>query len=78
MGQEFPSLKARKLLAVLRREPLSYTVTRQRGSHRTMESPRYPRLLFSFHDGADIAPGLVRKILVGDVGLTQDEALELL
>jgi hypothetical protein len=43
-----------------------------------MVSAERGRLLFSFHDGVTIAPGLVRKILCGDVGLDEDEALELL
>jgi len=74
----FPSLKAKALLAVLRRPPLAYEVERQRGSHRRLVSATYPPLLFSFHDRADIAPGLVRKILCRDVGLSEAEALDLL
>jgi hypothetical protein len=30
--------------------------------------------LFSFHGGANLVPGLVKKILVSDVGPTEDEA----
>ncbi len=74
----FPSLKAKKLLAVLERSPLSYRVARQSGSHRRMESPGYPPLTFAFHDKATIPAGLVRKILVRDVGLEEDEARKLL
>jgi predicted RNA binding protein YcfA (HicA-like mRNA interferase family) len=75
----FPSLKARQLLAILRRKPLSYRVVRRRGSHRTLRSlAGYPELRFSFHDGATVAPGLVRKILTEGVGLTEREALDLL
>lgn len=37
-----------------------------------------PQLLLSFHDGQEIPGGLVRKILVKDIGLTEDEALLLL
>lgn len=36
---DFPSMKAKALLAVLMREPLGYRVTRQRGSHRTLCAP---------------------------------------
>lgn len=76
---EFPSLKARKLMAVLMREPLAYEVARQKGSHRTMKSRNgYPVLRFSWHDGATIAPGLVEKTLVNDVGLERAVALALL
>lgn len=78
-GVDFPSLKAKRLLAVLRREPLRYVVARQRGSHRHLQSERgYPDLMFSFHDGATVPPGAVRKILTRDVGLTEQDALALL
>lgn len=74
----FPSMKAKRLLAVLERKPLGYRVARQSGSHRRMESPDYPPLTFAFHDKATIPAGLVRKILVRDVGLAEDEARKLL
>lgn len=75
----FPSIKARRLLAVLMREPLCYEVDRREGSHRTLKSARgYPELRFSFHDRVSLAPGMVRKILIKDVGLSEDEALKLL
>ena len=75
---DFRSMKARELLAVLMREPLSYQVVRQRGSHRRLKAQARPSITFAFHDGATIAPGLVRKILCRDVGLGEDEALKLL
>jgi predicted RNA binding protein YcfA (HicA-like mRNA interferase family) len=76
---DFPSLKARKLLAVLKREPLGYKIARQKGSHRKMKSRNgYPALTFSWHDGATIGPGLVEKTLVEDVGLDRADALNLL
>ncbi|MBS1888937.1 MAG: type II toxin-antitoxin system HicA family toxin [Actinobacteria bacterium] len=59
----FPSMKARRLLAVLERQPLGYEVVRQSGSHRRMQSPDHPPLIFAFHNGATIPAGLVRKIL---------------
>jgi predicted RNA binding protein YcfA (HicA-like mRNA interferase family) len=71
-------MKARRLLAVLERQPLGYRVVRRVGSHRRMEAPRYPPLSFAFHDKATIPGGLVRKILTRDVGLADDEARELL
>jgi predicted RNA binding protein YcfA (HicA-like mRNA interferase family) len=74
----FPSLKARQLLAVLKRSPLSYRVVRQSGSHRRLESPAYPPLTFALHDKATIPAGLVRKVLVREVGLAEDEARKLL
>ncbi|MEX1009158.1 MAG: type II toxin-antitoxin system HicA family toxin [Acidimicrobiia bacterium] len=56
------------------RKPLDYVVARQNGSHRTMKSPNYPTLGFSWHDRATIPRGLVRKVLVEDVGLTEADA----
>ncbi|TFV72487.1 type II toxin-antitoxin system HicA family toxin [Blastococcus sp. CT_GayMR20] len=72
----FPACRGRELLAAVKR--LGYTVTRQSGSHRTMEAPGRPRLLFSFHDNAEVPPGLVRKVLVRDIGLDVDTALDIL
>jgi predicted RNA binding protein YcfA (HicA-like mRNA interferase family) len=76
---DFPSLKAKKLLAVLGRKPLEYAITRQSGSHRILESPNgYPRLGFSYHDGATVPPGVVKRYLVDNIGLTEKEAMNLL
>ena len=74
----FPTMKAKRLLAVLEREPLNYRVSRQSGSHRRMEAPGRPSLTFAFHDKATIPSGLVRKVLVKDVGLAEDDARKLL
>jgi predicted RNA binding protein YcfA (HicA-like mRNA interferase family) len=65
-------------MKILTRRPLAYKVTRQKGSHRTLEAEGRPTLHLSFHDDQDLPPGLVRKILVEDVGLTENEARNLL
>jgi predicted RNA binding protein YcfA (HicA-like mRNA interferase family) len=79
-GKPFPSLKAKRLLAVLQRKPLNYKVARQKGSHRRLEAPGRPSFTFTFafHDKATINPSLVRKILTRDIGLAEDEARKLL
>ena len=74
----FPSMKAKRLLAVLMREPLNYRVARQRGSHRWMVAPGRKPLRFAFHDRDTVPPNKVRKILLSEVGLAEDEALDLL
>lgn len=74
----FPSLKAAALLSILMREPLNYQIVRQKGSHRILRTENRPQLLFSFHDGATVPPGVVRKYLVREIGLSEDEAIELL
>ena len=71
-------MKAKRLLAVLEREPLNYRVSRQAGSHRRMEAPGRPPLTFAFHSKATVPPGLVRKVLVKDIGLAEEEARKLL
>lgn len=75
---QFPTIKAKRLLTVLEREPLNYRVSRQSGSHRRMTAPGRPPLTFAFHDKATVPSGLVRKVLVRDVGLAEDEARKLL
>jgi hypothetical protein len=43
-----------------------------------MEAPGHPPLTFAFHNKATVSSGLVRKVLVRDVGLAEDEARKLL
>lgn len=76
-------MRGRELLRLVKRKPLSYKVVAESrksgGGHRKLESPNgYPPLMFSFHDNADIKPRVVRKVLVNDIGLTEEEALNLL
>ena len=75
---QFPSLKARRLLRVLQAEPLGYRVVRQRGSHRKLEAPNHPSIVFSFHDSQTIRPSTVKDILCNQAGLAEQEALALL
>ena len=79
MGKvQFPSMKADDLLAVLLRDPLNYQIVRQNGSHRQLRASGRPNVLFSYHAGATLPPGVVRHILVKAVGLDVDEARGLL
>jgi len=71
-------MKARRLRAVLERKPLNYRIVRQTGSHRRLLSPDYPPLVFAYHDQETVRPQAVRKILVRDIGLAEDEARKLL
>jgi predicted RNA binding protein YcfA (HicA-like mRNA interferase family) len=70
-------MKATELYRLLERE-LGYELIRQTGSHRTMKAPGRRTLHLAFHDNQTIAPGLLRKILVKDVGLSIDDAEALL
>jgi predicted RNA binding protein YcfA (HicA-like mRNA interferase family) len=60
----FPSLKAKKLLRVLQAEPLRYRIVRQNGSHRKLEAPGRPTIIFAFHDNQTIRPSTVKRHLV--------------
>ncbi|MGO9320392.1 MAG: type II toxin-antitoxin system HicA family toxin [Solirubrobacteraceae bacterium] len=74
----FPSMKAKRLLWILTSDPLNYRIMRQSGSHRRLHADGRPRLTWAFHDGRTLAPGEVRRVLVHQVGLAEDEALRLL
>jgi predicted RNA binding protein YcfA (HicA-like mRNA interferase family) len=75
---KFPAMTGRELLAVLLRKPLNYQIVRQRGSHRRLHANGRPTLTFAFHDSAPVSPGLVRKILISDIGLDEAEAYRIL
>lgn len=74
----FPSMKAKRLLAVLMREPLNYRIVRTRGSHRWLAAPGRKSFPFAFHDRETVPPHQVRRVLVSEVGLADHEALDLL
>lgn len=59
-------------------EPLGYRIVRQRGSHRKMEAPKRPTVVFAFHDNQTIRPSTVKDILCNQVGLAESDALALL
>jgi predicted RNA binding protein YcfA (HicA-like mRNA interferase family) len=71
-------MKARRFRAILERKPLNYRMARQKGSLRRLLPPDYPPLVFAFHDRATVRSHVVREILLGDVGLAEDEARKLL
>jgi predicted RNA binding protein YcfA (HicA-like mRNA interferase family) len=74
VADAFPSLQAKKLLKILKRQPLGYRIVAQTGSHRKLEADGRPTINFAWHDKAIVAPGQVRKLLVTTIGLTEDEA----
>lgn len=73
----FSAMKARRLRSLLQRE-LGYVVVpdRGKGSHRRLEAPGRPGLWFAFHDGDEVGAAMIRQILMRQVGLTLDEAKE--
>lgn len=78
---QFPSMTWPQLERVLKRRPLKYVVQNAAGggsSKKLTSSEGYPALSLHFHDNARLAPGLVRNIMVKQIGLTEEEALRLL
>ena len=57
---QWPSAKARQVLAALRR--IGWTVKRQSGSHRTLERSGWPDFVFAFHDNDEIGPRMLARI----------------
>ncbi len=76
MGVNYPSMRSSDLLHILAH--LGYIEDRRVGSHRRLKANGRPDLTFAFHDGQTVPPGLVRKILAKDVGLSEDEIREIL
>jgi len=73
-------MTGRQFNRLIKRAPLSYSVARRGGgSHTTWASEAgYPVIHTAFHDNQQLPPGLVRKILVKDIGLKVEEALAIL
>jgi predicted RNA binding protein YcfA (HicA-like mRNA interferase family) len=70
-------MKPRELLRVLAHLGYVEKTPRTGGSHQTLVAPGRPTLTFAFHPSvSSIGPVMVRRILVQQVGLTQQEALE--
>ena len=77
MGERWPSKSGRQLAALIERfcgEP-----EHRKGSHRKYRSPRTGMLfVFAYHDRESIHGSQVRRILLTDLGLSIDEAREVL
>lgn len=71
-------MKANKFRRVLRALGYAKVPGRGHGSHEILRADGRPQLTFAFHGNATIPGGLVRSILVKDVGLTMEEAKEVL
>jgi predicted RNA binding protein YcfA (HicA-like mRNA interferase family) len=57
---QWPSIKAKRLLAVLSR--LGWEVKRQSGSHKTLSRNGWPDFVFAFHDGDEIGPKMLARV----------------
>lgn len=66
----WPAAKASRVLAALLR--IGWTVKRQSGSHRTLQRPGWPDVVFAFHDGEEIGPRMLAR-LAKQTGLSADD-----
>jgi predicted RNA binding protein YcfA (HicA-like mRNA interferase family) len=57
---QWPSIRASRLLAALLRN--GWSIKRQSGSHRTLQRPGWPDVVFAFHDGDEIGPRMMARI----------------
>lgn len=78
MGADgFPAMKSSALKRLLKAK-LGYREvpdSRRGGSHIWLDSDEYPRIRWAFH-GREVASIEVRKLLIEQVGLTREQALE--
>ena len=69
-------MKPSDLSSILTR--LGYKEVRRKGSHRRLTCEGRQPLTFAFHDGQTIPPGMVKKVLTKDVGLSDNEIQDLI
>ncbi|MEV2279343.1 type II toxin-antitoxin system HicA family toxin [Nocardiopsis sp. NPDC049922] len=65
---------APKLLRLLKRELGYEEVQHNGGSHRWLEAPERERIRWAYHDGRELSPIEVKKVLVNQAGLSLEEA----
>ncbi|MCZ7662551.1 MAG: type II toxin-antitoxin system HicA family toxin [Thermoleophilia bacterium] len=58
---QWPSTRARIVLTALLR--IGWQVKRQTGSHRVLARPGWPDFVFAFHDGEEIGPRMLARIV---------------
>ena len=57
----WPSTRSRRVLAALLR--IGWRIKRQvRGSHRVLERPGWPDVVFAFHDREEIGPRMLARL----------------
>ena len=57
---QWHSTKAKRVLAALLR--IGWSIKRQTGSHRVLERPGWPDVVFAFHDSDEIGPRMLARI----------------
>jgi predicted RNA binding protein YcfA (HicA-like mRNA interferase family) len=60
---QWPSTRARRVLAALRR--LGWSIKRESGSHKVLSRPGWPDVVFAFHEGEEIGPRMLARVAKG-------------
>ena len=77
--RKFPSIKRRRMLRILKSNPLNYIASRNsKGSHLMLVSQGRQPILFHYHPKVEISGRIVREILVEKAGLTEEQAWNLI
>jgi hypothetical protein len=77
--RKFPSIKSRRVLRILKSNPLNYFANRPaKGSHLMLTAQGREPILFHYHPRMEISGRVVREMLVDKAGLTEEQAWELL
>jgi predicted RNA binding protein YcfA (HicA-like mRNA interferase family) len=66
----WPSSRASRVLAALLR--IGWSIKRQSASHRTLQRPGWPDVVFAFHDREEIGPRMLARI-AKRTGLTPED-----
>lgn len=75
---KFKSLKARVFYRLLTSNPLNYRLgSIKSGSHRMLISQGRKQITFSWHDNAEIPGYIVKRILIENAQLSEEEAFKL-
>ncbi|MCA0374306.1 MAG: type II toxin-antitoxin system HicA family toxin [Gemmatimonadetes bacterium] len=67
---DWPSTKARRVLAALQR--IGWRVKREASSHRVLARDGWPYTVFAFHDGEELGPRMLAR-LAKRTGLRPDD-----
>jgi predicted RNA binding protein YcfA (HicA-like mRNA interferase family) len=67
---DWKTIKARRLLTSLSR--IGWRVKRQTGSHKILERPGWPDIVFAFHDKDEIGPKMLARV-AKVTGLTPED-----
>jgi len=77
--RKFPSIKRRRMLRILKSNPIMIAhVRNSNGSHLMLVSQGRQPILFHYHPRVEISGRIVREILVEKAGLTEEQAWNLI